>query len=268
MPYIDSKEFLDSMFGLSERRAVVTGASSGLGREMALVLAKAGAKVLLVARRTERLAQVVDENPELSDRLIPFSADLSLEKSALEIARASESELGGCDIVVANAALFEYGGIEQFNRDLFTRTLQLNVTSQAELAASLFTQLKESDAGRVVYTTSIYGLGGEAVGSLIGPLTAYTASKHGLIGLTRSHAIEWAKHNITVNAIAPGHFPTQMSERTFSDPERVEFLRQFYPLQRLGRVEEISTALLFLVSPKTSFVTGAIVPVDGGWSCW
>lgn len=71
-----------------------------------------------------------------------------------------------------------------------------------------------------------------------------------------------------VNALAPGHFPTEMSEVTFRDPERVEFLQQFYPLQRLGKIEEISTALLFLVAPKTSFVTGAIIPVDGGWSSW
>ncbi len=261
-----SSAYLDSIFGLKNRKAVVTGASSGLGAEMALALARAGADVLLAARRLERMEQLVAENPTVADRLIPFAIDLGADGSASLLAQAASERLGACDILIANAALGEYNSLEPFELDVFQRTMDFNVTRQAEYSAALLPLLKVSGNARVVYLASIYSSGGP-VGKG-DTLTAYVASKHAILGLTRAQAIEWASHGITVNAIAPGHFPTEMTEETFGDESRVAELQQFYPTKRFGKLDEIVPAALFLCSPQSSFVTGSVIAVDGGFSSW
>jgi gluconate 5-dehydrogenase len=115
----------------------------------------------------------------------------------------------------------------------------------------------------VIHVASIYGLGGEETG----PLTPYVVSKHALVGLTRSQAIEWIAAGITVNALAPGHFPTEMTESLLQNPELAPRLLRRYPIGRFGRLEELDTALLFLASEASSFVTGIVLPIDGGWTC-
>lgn len=251
------------LFDLKGRRAVVSGASSGIGRRLALVLAAAGAEVLLVARRAERLEELRRDHPELAGRLRPAAIDLTAEDSAAAVAAQARAALGGCDILVGAAGIAGRGGTQQFDPALFERVLHLNVTVQAALAAALHPDLARSGAGRVIHVASIYGLGGEETG----PLTPYVASKHALVGLTRSQAIEWSDHAITVNALAPAHFPTEMTEALLSHPELAPRLLRRYPLGRFGRLEELDTAVLFLASPASSFITGVVLPVDGGWTC-
>lgn len=250
------------LFDLSGRQAVVTGASSGIGRRMALVLAMAGARVLLVARRAERLEALRRQHPALAERLVPAVIDLSEAPAPQAVAAAAAEHLGGCDILVGAAGIPGRASSAQVDAEAFARVLQLNVIAQAAVSAALFPALCRSDAARVIHVGSIYGLVGEETG----PLAPYVASKHALVGLMRSQAGEWSGRGITVNLLAPGHFPTEMTETLLQDPVRAPQLLRRYPIGRFGRVEELDTALLFLASPASGFVTGIVLPVDGGWT--
>jgi 2-dehydro-3-deoxy-D-gluconate 5-dehydrogenase len=253
---MNSREYLHSLFGLSGRRAVVTGASSGLGAEMAKILASAGASVLAVARRPERLTQLARDCDGMDGRVVVHQADLRDEAEVVSVGDAVEAKLGGCDIVVANAGTIERVPLAESHRDQFAKVLDLNVTSQWLLSRVLFPYVKASAAGRVINMASIMALG------------AYSVSKHALLGLTRSQAVEWAPHGITANAIAPGYFPTEMTQAALENPEVAEHLLRFSPMGRFGRPSELAPALLFLASPASSYVTGTIIPVDGGWTAW
>ena len=164
---------------------------------------------------------------------------------------------------MANAGTVEVGNVESMNDESFRRVLDLNLTAQWRLAKALFEWLSKSDAGRVINISSIYGISAPVRSGL----GAYAASKHGLVGLTRTQAVEWAKHGITANVIAPGYFPTEMTEQLLAS-KAAQRLQQFVPMDRFGALEELAPALLFLASSASSYVTGAVLPIDGGWSAW
>jgi len=258
----DSRDYLDALFGQSGRTAVVTGASSGLGAEMARVLAAAGADVIAVARREQRLLAVVESSTDLAGSITPCTADLSGD-DGLDAVAAAVGERGGCDVLVANAGTVEVGKVESMEDESFSRVIDLNLTAQWRLAKLLFPWLAASDAGRVINISSIYGI----CAPVRSGLSAYAASKHGLVGLTRAQAIEWAEHGITANAIAPGYFPTEMTEQLLAS-KAAQRLQQFVPMERFGAPRELAPALLFFASPESSYVTGTVLPVDGGWSAW
>lgn len=257
-----SRDYLDALFGQGGRTAVVTGASSGLGAEMAKALASAGAHVIAVARREDRLRELAESAVGLSGNITACVADLSGDDGINSIT-AAVGEQGSCDVLVANAGTAEVGRVESMDDESFSRVIALNLTAQWRLAKALFPKLAESDAGRVINIASVYGIGAPVRTGL----GAYAASKHGLVGLTRTQAVEWAEHGITANVIAPGYFPTEMTEQLLAS-KAAQRLQQFVPMDRFGVPEELATALLFLASPASSYVTGAVLPVDGGWSAW
>jgi len=257
-----SQDYLSELFGQSGRTAVVTGASSGLGAEMARVIAGAGGDVIAVARREERLLGLAESATDLAGSIAPCAADLSSD-DGLEAVAAAVRERGACDVLVANAGTVEVGKVESMEDALFSRVIDLNLTAQWRLAKILFPWLAASDAGRVINISSIYGISAPVRAGL----SAYAASKHGLVGLTRTQAIEWAEHGITANAIAPGYFPTEMTDQLLAS-KAAERLQQFVPMDRFGLPRELAPALLFFASPANSYVTGTVLPVDGGWSAW
>ena len=261
---MQSKDYLHSLFGCQGRKAVVTGASSGLGAAMAGVLASAGADVLIVARRAERLETLAAELQDCEGAVHTFSADLSDSSAIASLAEESQNQLGGCDILVANAGTAYRVRLETMSEEDFTAVMDLNLKAQWLLAKALFPQLCQSAAGRIVNIASIYGLGA----SVVNGLGAYTVSKHALVGLTRTQAVEWARHGITANAIAPSYFPTELTETALEDETMSTRLRSFTPQDRFGQPEELATALLFLASQASGYVNGTIIPVDGGWTAW
>lgn len=260
---VEKTEYIEKLFGCSGRKAIVTGASSGLGVEISRALVCAGAQVIGVARRKTQLDELRVELNNASGNFIPCVADLRSESGLNQVVIDANNH-GGCDIVVANAGTADRQLLKSTTKSEFDQIIELNLTSQWQLAKSLFPLLSISKNGRFIQIASIYSLGA----SVIDGLGAYTISKHAQVGLTRSLSVEWAQHGITVNAIAPGYFPTEMTESLLSHEKISEQLLQFTPMKRFGDPTELAPAILFLASPKSSYVTGSVIPIDGGWSAW
>jgi gluconate 5-dehydrogenase len=261
-------ETLQELFGLKGKTALVTGASSGLGVEFARALAVAGADVAIVARRKERLEEVAAEIEKLGVRCLPVAADLT-DEAAMDAALASvEKELGGVDILVNNAGIAPFGRAEKQTREQWESALAVNVTVPFLLCQRAARgMIERGGGGRIINISSVMG----HVASSIYPTVGYNASKGALSNLTRQLAVEWARHGITVNAIAPAWFPSEMNtDPRYGDvnPKYKEKMEALTPMGRLGRQGELMAAMVFLASPAASYVTGAILPVDGGWLDW
>ena len=261
---MDSKDYIYQIFGCQGRKVIVTGASSGLGAAMARVLASAGADLTVIARRRERLEALVAKLAACENSVHSHPADLTDPAALVDIVDHARATLGGCDRLVANAGTAGRVRLEEMPEQNFNALVDLNLKVQWQLAKAFFPLLRDSTAGRVVNIASIYGLGA----SVFNGLEAYTISKHWLIGLTHSQAVEWAKHGIIVNAIAPGYFPAELTESALENDTINTRLRAFTPQDRFGQPEELGPALLFLASPASGYVNGTVIPVDGGWTAW
>lgn len=245
-------------FRLDGRAAIVTGASSGLGRQFALTLARAGGKVAVAARRSDRLAELVREIEAFDGRAFPVVMDVTRGESVREAVAAAETELGPIAVLV-NAA-----GIAV--------TRPLLEQSEAEWDLVMNTNLRGAWlVGQEVARHMVrLGHGGSIVniGSILGEraaaqVPAYAASKAGLLQLTRAMAVELARHGIRVNAIAPGYFATDLN-RAFLESEAGRALLHRIPQRRFGEPADLDGALLLLASDASRYMTGSVVTVDGG----
>lgn len=257
---------LDQLFGLHGRVAVVTGASSGLGIEFADALACAGADVALLARRGDRLEAVAEQlRGRYGVRVLPVEVDVT-DRSAVEHAFGRvRTELGPAWILINNAGLSPTGRAEKQWPQDWDRTVALNMTALFQCCLLAAGQMKTAGAGgRIVNVTSIFG----RLGSSLFRVASYAASKGGAENLTRQLAVEWARDRITVNAIAPSWFPSEMTQESIDQGSIEQRMASANPMGRIGAEGELRTACLFLCSPSTSYVTGAVVPVDGGYTAW
>lgn len=260
---------LSDLFGLSGQVALVTGASSGLGEECARALARAGADVGLVARRADRLEAIAAQlRSDFGVRATVAPADVT-ETAAIERALDSvEKELGPVRVLVNGSGVAPMSRAEKHSREKWDSALALNLTATFEFAQAVGRRMIErGNGGRIILVSSVMGGRANPVHRAVG----YAATKGGVDNLTRQLAIEWAKHGILVNAIAPSYFPTEMTvdPRVGKIPEdmEAEMIRRT-PLGRVGRAGELETAVLFLAAPASSYVTGIVLPVDGGWTAW
>jgi len=259
---------LEDLFSLRGQVALVTGASSGLSAQVARALAKAGANVGLVARRKERLESLAKELEQKGVRACVAPADVTVTEQLRAAIDHVEAELGPIDLLVNGAGIAPLGRAEKHTRAKWDSAVSLNLTAVWE-GSQLVAQrwIERGRGGRIIQLSSVIGFGANPVHRSVG----YAATKGALNNLTRHLAIEWGKYGIYVNALAPSYFPTEMTTdpRTGDVPEdQRAIIHQFTPLGRLGRVEEIETAVLFLASPASSYVTGSVIPVDGGWTAW
>ncbi len=254
------------LFDLDGRIAVVTGASAGLGIEMAEALAGAGARLALVARRRERLEEVAARlREQYRCNAVAIAADISEHGQAKAAFAQIHASLGGIDILVNNAGIAPTGRAERQWPDQWQQTLDLNLTALFHCSLLAAASMRERQAaGRIINIASIFG----HLGSSLFRVSSYAASKGAVENLTRQLAVEWAGDGITVNAIAPAWFPSEMTEESLSKDGMAARMGQGSPLGRMGRAGELKTACLFLASPASSYVTGAVIPVDGGYSAW
>lgn len=246
------------VFDLTGRTALVTGASSGLGWRMALVLAHAGATVAVTARRGERLEALAAEHGSIH----PFVADLSDASQRERLVAEVEGALGTLDVLVNNAGVANPAPIEQETLAEFQAMIDINLTSAWHLTKMFGVGMVAAGRGSVVNIASMLGV----VGATPSKQTGYPAAKAGLINLTRELGLQWARRGVRVNAICPGWFATEMTDDLLSTDAGQRFIAENTPLQRAGLPHEIDGPLLLLASDASSFMTGSILLVDGGWT--
>src|SRR5215475_978726 len=253
---------LEELFSLRGRRALVTGASSGLGVECAHALALAGADVSLIARRGDRVVKLAKELEDAYRvKAIGIGADVTQDADLDRALDEAVAALGGeIDVLVNNAGVSPTGRAENFKRELWDQTIAVNLTAPMMLSQRVARRLiTASKPGRIINMGSIYS----TVASSVYRLSAYSATKAGLLNLTRQLAVEWAPHGILVNAIAPGWIPTEATEGGIAKAGNKERMELFTPLGRLGQPEEIRGAVVFLASRGSSYITGSIIALDG-----
>jgi gluconate 5-dehydrogenase len=258
---------LRNLFGLQGHTAVVTGASAGLGIEFAHALASVGARVVVIARRKERLhALAEDLRATYGTDCLPVPADLGrVEEREMAFSRIDSSFGGHVDILVNNAGIAPTGKAEHQWPNAWSETLELNLNAAFHCCLLARARMcRNGRQGRIINVSSIFG----HLGSSLFRLSAYAASKGAIENLTRQLAVEWSKEGITVNAIAPAWFPSEMTAGSIEKTGVVEKMGGGCPLGRMGKPFELRTACLFLAAPGSSYVTGTVVPVDGGYSAW
>jgi NAD(P)-dependent dehydrogenase (short-subunit alcohol dehydrogenase family) len=258
-PEHDSAPPAERAFRLDGKVALITGASSGLGERFARVLASAGARVGLVARRADRLERLSAELPGS----IPIACDLG-ESAQLEVPVARTIEAcGRIDVLVNNAGIERSRPALDETEEVFREVLGVNLVAPFVLAcAAARDMLSRGEGGSIINIASIIGL----IGVGRPPQAAYAASKGGLVNLTRELSAQWSPSGIRVNAIAPGFFASQMTEQLFAEESGYKWVARHTAMRRHGDPHELDGALLYLASDASTYTTGTILPVDGGWT--
>jgi NAD(P)-dependent dehydrogenase (short-subunit alcohol dehydrogenase family) len=245
-------------FDLANQVALVTGASSGIGRHLAELLAIAGAKVALAARRVDRLAEAAREIEAAGGQCLPIACDVTRSDSVAAAVALVEDTLGALTILVNNAGVVVAKPVLQHTEEEWDYVVDTNLKG-AWLMAREFAQhlVDRQRPGRIVNIASVLGV------RTIARVPSYTAAKAGLIHLTRVLAMELARHGILVNAIAPGYVETDFN-RDFLRSDAGKKLEERIPLRRVGRPDDLDGAMLLLASPAGAYITGAVIAVDGG----
>jgi NAD(P)-dependent dehydrogenase (short-subunit alcohol dehydrogenase family) len=243
---------------MESRVAVVTGASSGLGRRFARVLAEAGADVVVAARRLDQLEQLAAE----MQGIVPVQCDVSVRADRDQLIAATVDRFGAIDVCVNNAGVSSASAGGTTELENFRRILEVNVDAVFSICQLVGSRMLEQGGGSIINVSSIFG----QVASSPLPEPGYVASKHAVNGLTRELAVHWAKQGVRVNAIAPGWFPSEMTGAMLEDERSRRWMDRNCPMGRIGRPDELDGVLLFLASDASTYCTGQIIAVDGGWT--
>lgn len=249
-----------SVFDLTGRCAIVTGASRGLGRHFALTLARAGAQVVLAARGVDRLEMAVKEIEGFGGRAVAIQVDVTNGKSVKECVETAENVLKPIDILVNNAGIAVTKPLLEHAEEDWDSVLDTNLKGVWLMAQEAAQRMVHcGQGGSIINIASVLGARG------ISQLPGYCASKGGIINLTRAMAVELAPYEIRVNAIAPGYIETDMNRRFFATQAGQRLIKHI-PQRRLGQVEDLEGALLLLASDASRYMTGSVITIDGGQS--
>lgn len=246
-----------SQFSLAGRRALVTGSSRGIGLSLATALAGAGADVVINSRDPEALGVAATALAEGGARVRAVAFDVTSAESVADAIAHIEGEIGPIDILVNNAGMQHRAPLEDFPDEMFERVLATNLTSVFTVGKAVARHMIPRGYGKIINISSL------ASTVARNTISAYSASKAGVSNLTRAMAVEWARHGITANGIAPGYFRTELNEALIADPEFNAWVERRTPMGRWGELAELSGAAIFLASDASRFVNGHILYVDG-----
>lgn len=253
------------MFELHGKVALVTGASSGLGKDAALAYAKAGADVALLARRLDKLEAVAEEIRSLGRKAIAIACDVSKEESVKEAVDCALKEFSHIDILLNNAGIAIRGGVHQVSEEDWQKGMDINVKGIFLVSKYVVPGMIKQEYGKIVNISSINGIIADKDDMFI--RHNYNASKAAVLGLSKGMAASYARYNITVNSVCPGLFESEMTANTlFKSEDFMKLYAHLCPANRPGRKGELNGTILFFSSDASSYVTGQYVVVDGGTS--
>ena len=251
------------MFDFKNKVVVITGASSGLGKQMSKSFANQGANLVLLARRIERLEELKKELENNNVNILPIKCDVTSTEDINNAAKQAEEKFGKVDVLVNCAGSSKDAGVLEMTDDEWDFTIDTDLTSVFKVTRAFANIMKKNNYGRVINIASMYGI----VGNEEIPTIAYHSSKGGVVNFTRAAAAELAKYNITVNCICPGYFYTELTTAVLDTPKFQKFANTHVPMKRYGKEGELNAAAIFLASEEASYTTGVILPVDGGYTC-
>ena len=247
-----------NVFRLDGKIALVTGASSGIGAQTVKLFSSLGAKVIAAARREDRLQDLANQYPDV----MAVRCDVGVEADCKNLVDTIVNEYGKIDILINNAGISDPIPALEEDLDLFKRVIQIDLISCFHLAQLCAQHMETQETGgAIVNVASIHGF----VGSSPNNQPGYTAAKGGLINLTRELALEWARHGIRVNAIAPGYITTELTDEMIAGESGRKWIERNTPMRRPGEVTELDGAMLLLASDAGSYITGETIAIDGGW---
>lgn len=251
---------MGTLFDLTGQVALVTGASRGFGRTIAGALAEAGANLVVTSRRLADVEAVAADLLPSGRKVLPLQMDVTRRDEVEEAVRRAVASLGKIDILVNNAGInIRKPALDLTDGD-WEQTLDTNLKGCFRVAQVVGRHMVARQEGRIVNIASMLA------SVTIPERAAYASSKGGLVQMTRTLAVEWAPHNVRVNAICPGPFLTDLNTVILNDPEKVKFFTDRMPMKRFGRPEELHGAVIFFASEASSFITGTTLYIDGGWT--
>ena len=255
---------MKNYFDLKGQVAIVTGCSTGLGVQMAKALANQGAAIVPVARRQEMIEKVAKEiNEEFGVETFPVKCDITSTEQVEAMVDKVLEKFGRIDILINNAGTGAVAPAEDITDDQFYNEINIDMFGSFRMARAIAKKaMIPAKYGRIINIASMYGM----VGNKVAPCSPYHAAKGGVVNMTRGLASEWGKYNINVNAICPGYFYSPLTKETLDSDFFQQNAQTMIPLSRYGNEGELDTAALFLASPASSYVTGVILPVDGGYT--
>ncbi len=253
---------MSGLFDLSGKTAVVTGASSGLGRQFALALARQGADVAILARRLEKLEAVKAEVEALGVQCLPVKCDVTDNGQVKAAVEAVVARFGRVDILCDNAGIGLFAPAEEESDEIWDSMIRTNLSAVFYVAREFGKQMIKQNYGKIIMTGSIHS----SVAMTGLPLNAYCTTKGGVRMMVKALATEWAKYNITVNAIGPAYFESEMTQSVVGDEEFQKVVKTYCPMGRVGRAGELDGAIVYFASDASSYTTGQLLSIDGGWT--
>lgn len=253
---------MNDLFSLKGKVAIVTGASSGLGVQMAKALANQGANLAILARRVEKLENVKTDVEKLGAKCIALKCDVTDNNQIKEAVAAVLKEYGTIDILINNAGLGLTDNAEKQSDELWEKMIRTNISSCFYMAREVAPTMIKNKYGKIINIGSIHS----TVAMPGFPISAYATTKGGVEMLTKSLAVEWAKYNITVNAIGPAYFASEMTEAVISDASFNKVIEAYCPMGRVGAEGELDGAVIYFASDASKYTTGQLLSIDGGWT--
>jgi len=250
------------MFELKEKVAIVTGARRGMGRSHALVLAKAGAKVVVSDISEKDCQKVVEEIEKNGGQALVVKCDVTKKEEVDNLVKKTIERFGRVDILVNNAGICQFKPFLELTEEEWSRTIDINLKGYFLCAQAVAKEMVKQKSGKIINIASVAS---GQVGIGFPTLAHYSASKGGIIALTETLAVELAPYGIRVNAIAPGMIETPMIASIKENPQQEKEMLKRVPMGRVGKPEEVSNLVLFLASDESSYITGSTVVIDGGW---